>query len=170
MLTILGPRHGGFCDQISRRNFLQIGGLALGGLSLPQILRAEADNGTAAPHKAVIMVFLSGGPPHQDMFDLKPDAPAEIRGEFKPIKTNVPGIEICELLPRIAARMDQCALLRTVVGAEDRHAAFQCLTGKLKSKQPQGGWPALGAVVSKLHGPTEPSIPPFVSLAPKMKT
>jgi hypothetical protein len=173
MLTILGPRHGGFCDHISRRSFLQIGGLALGGLSLQQILQAQAaapDGGAASPHKAVIMVFLSGGPPHQDMLDLKPDAPAEIRGEFKPIRTNVPGIDVCELLPRIAARMDRCALLRTVVGAEDRHSAFQCLTGKLKSKQLQGGWPALGAVVSKLQGPTEPSIPPFVSLSPKMKT
>ncbi len=170
MLTILGPRHGGYCDRVSRRSFLQIGGLALGGLSLPQLLRAQAANGTAAPHKSVIMIFLSGGPPHQDMFDLKPDAPAEVRGEFKPIHTNVPGIDVCEHLPRIAARMDQFALLRAVVGAEERHAAFQCLTGKKKGNQPQGGWPALGAVVSKLQGPTNPAIPAFVSLAPQMKT
>jgi uncharacterized protein (DUF1501 family) len=170
MLTILGPRHGGYCDHISRRSFLQIGGLALGGLSLPQLLRAEAAAGNASPHKAVIMIFLSGGPPHQDMFDLKPDAPVEVRGEFRPIRSKVPGIDVCELLPRIGQRMDKFALLRAVVGAEDRHAAFQCLTGKLKGNQPQGGWPALGAVVSKLQGSTEPAIPAFVSLVPKMKT
>src|ERR1700747_2231526 len=100
MLTILGRAHR-LCDRLSRRSFLQIGGLALGGLSLPQLLRAEAQAGIRSSHKAVIMIFLSGGPPHQDMFDLKPDAPAEVRGEFKPIHTSVPGIEICEHLPRI---------------------------------------------------------------------
>ncbi len=170
MLTILGPRHRGYCDRLSRRSFLQIGGLAMGGLALPQLLRAQAANGNDSPHKSVIMIFLSGGPPHQDMFDLKPDAPTEIRSEFKPIKSNVPGIDVCELLPRLAQRMDKFALLRAVVGAEDRHAAFQCLTGKRKGNQPEGGWPALGAVVSKLQGPTRPASPPFVSLVPKMKT
>src|SRR5215813_13990098 len=100
MLTIQG---GGqrFCDGLSRREFLKIGGLALGGLSLTDILAAEARAGIRSSHKAIIMVFLPGGPPHQDMFDLKMDAPAEIRGEFKPIKTKVPGIEICELMPRL---------------------------------------------------------------------
>src|SRR5436309_15762974 len=98
MLTILGGRQR-FCDRVSRRAFLQIGGLALGGLTLPEILRAEEQAGTSSPHKAVIMIFLSGGPPHQDMVDLKPDAPPEIRGEFKPIRTRVPGIDVCEHLP-----------------------------------------------------------------------
>src|SRR6266480_5340687 len=105
MLTILG-RGQRLCDNASRRDFLKIGGLALGGLSLPQILRAEAESGIRSSHKAVIMIFLSGGPPHQDMIDLKPDAPAEVRGEFRPIRTNVPGIDICEHLPRLAAKMD----------------------------------------------------------------
>ena len=107
MLTILGKPQNGFCDGLSRRAFLKIGGLALGGLSLPQILRAEAVSGIRQSHKAIIMIFLPGGPPHQDMFDLKMDAPSEIRGEFKPIQTNVPGIEICEHLPRIAAHDGQ---------------------------------------------------------------
>src|SRR3954463_4569598 len=101
MLTIFGPKTGRFCDGVSRRDFLKIGGLAMGGLSLPQILRAEAEAGIRSSHKAVIMVFLSGGPPHQDMVDLKPDAPAEFRGEFDPIRTKVPGIDICEHLPRL---------------------------------------------------------------------
>src|SRR4030095_3834145 len=98
MLTIYGNKSR-FCDGISRRNFLKIGALGLGGLALPQLLRAEAQSGIRKSHKAVIMVFLSCGPPHQDMVDLKPDAPAEIRGEFNPIHTNVPGIDICEHLP-----------------------------------------------------------------------
>src|SRR5262249_29144536 len=122
MLTILGEPLR-LCDRLSRRAFLQVGGLALGGLSLPPLLRAEARQGTSQPHKAVIMIFLSGGPPHQDMFDLKMDAPAEVRGEFKPIKTNVSGIDICEHLPRMAAMMDRLAVIRSVVGSEGQHAS-----------------------------------------------
>src|SRR5882724_15633 len=108
MLTILGPEpeRSGFCDGVSRRNFLKIGGLGLGGLALPQLLRAEAVSGIKKSHKAIIMIYLPGGPPHQDMFDLKMDAPSEIRGEFKPISTKVPGIQVCEHLPRMAAMMD----------------------------------------------------------------
>src|SRR5207302_1381490 len=105
MLSILGRSHR-YCDRISRRGFLQLGGLALGGLALPQLLRAEANAGIKGSHMSVIMIFLSGGPPHQDMVDLKPDAPPEVRGEFKPIATRVPGIQVCELLPGIANMMD----------------------------------------------------------------
>src|ERR1700724_3349463 len=139
MLTILGRRQR-LCDRASRREFLKIGGLALGGLSLPEILLAEAQAGTSRAHKAVIMIFLSGGPPHQDMVDLKPDAPAEIRGEFRPIRTAVPGIEICEHLPRLAAAMNRFAVIRSMVGSEGRHAAFQCMTGRPFNRQPAGGW------------------------------
>src|SRR6266480_6371197 len=123
MLTILGRRQQ-LCDKASRRDFLKIGGLALGGLSLPQILRAEAEAGISRSHKAVIMIFLSGGPPHQDMIDLKPDAPAEVRGEFKPIRTAVPGIDICEHLPRLAAQMQRWTVIRSMTGSEGRHDAF----------------------------------------------
>jgi len=156
--------------RLSRRSFLQIGGLALGGLSLPQLLQAEARSGIKTSHKSVIMVFLSGGPPHQDMVDLKPDAPVEVRGEFKPIHTNVPGLDICEHLPRLAQRMDRLAVIRSLVGSEGHHASFQCMTGQTHARQPGGGWPSLGSVVSKLQGPTHPAVPPFVGLSPKMKT
>ncbi len=101
MLTLLGPtparRH---CDGLSRRSFVRIGAMGLGGLSLAQLLALEsaaAESSGAAPkkrHKSLIMVFLCGGPPHQDMYDIKVDAPAEIRGEFDPIPTAVPGIEV----------------------------------------------------------------------------
>ncbi|MEX0701948.1 MAG: DUF1501 domain-containing protein [Planctomycetales bacterium] len=170
MLSVLGGRasRGGFCDGLSRREFLRIGGLTLGGLSLPGILRAEAQSGARNPRKGIINVFLPGGPPHQDMWDLKPDAPKEIRGEFSPIATNVPGVEICELFPRLAKIADRLTFIRSVVGAKDRHYAFQCATGWHTDDQPQGGWPALGAALSYLRGPADRGVPPFVGLAPKM--
>src|SRR5205085_1652882 len=98
MLTIFGKpnRNGGFCDGVSRRDFLTIGGTLLGGLSLSKLIAAERSVGATLGHKALINVYLPGGPPHLDMWDLKPDAPAEVRGEFNPIHTNVPGIDICE--------------------------------------------------------------------------
>ena len=85
MLTVHSQPGGGFYDGVSRRNFLKIGGLAMGGLSLPEVLKAEAASGAGKSQKAVIMVFLPGGPSHQDIFDLKMDAPSEMRGEFKPV-------------------------------------------------------------------------------------
>ncbi|MDB6037771.1 MAG: hypothetical protein JWM99_1612, partial [Verrucomicrobiales bacterium] len=116
MLTIYGNRTR-FCDGVSRRNFLKVGALGLGGLALPNLLRAESASGVRSSHKAVIMIFLPGGPSHQDMFDLKMDAPAEIRGEFQPISTKVPGIQICEHLPLLAGMMDKLTLIRSIVGA-----------------------------------------------------
>src|SRR5215218_9476617 len=129
MLTIYGNRTPRFCDGVSRRNFLRIGALGLGGLALPQLLKAESLSGTRRSHKAVIMIFLPGGPSHQDIFDLKMDAPSEIRGEFRSIGTSVPGIEICEHLPRLAKCMDKATIIRSMVGALDDHDAFQCLSG-----------------------------------------
>ena len=169
MWTLHGRARRGFCDGVSRRDFLKIGGLALGGMSLPQLLAAEAHAGVRHPHKAIIMVFLPGGPPHQDLVDLKPDAPAEIRGEFRPIATNVPGLEVCELMPRLAAMMDKFAVIRSIVGARGEHDAEQCLTGySRRQSSQQGGRPSLGAVLSKLQGPVDPSVPPFVGLSPPM--
>src|ERR1700752_1423472 len=106
MLTIAGPQSR-YCDGLSRRSWLRIGGLALGGLALPDILRCEAASGVRNPAKGIIMVLLPGGPTHLDTFDLKPDAPAEIRGEFRRISSNVPGIELCELMPRLANVADK---------------------------------------------------------------
>jgi hypothetical protein len=167
-MSILPTRQA--CRSVSRRSFLRVGGLALGGLSLPQLLRAEAQSGVSRSHKAVIMVFLSGGPPHQDMVDLKPDAPADVRGEFNPIRSNVPGLDVCEHLPILAKMMDRFAVVRSLVGSEGQHSSFQCVTGRTQQKQPNGGWPSFGAMVSKLQGPVTPAVPPFVGLSPKMKT
>jgi hypothetical protein len=167
MLTIYGSRSR-FCDGVSRRNFLKIGTLGLAGLSVPQLLRAEAAAGISQSHKAVIMIFLPGGPAHQDLFDLKPQAPSDIRGEFMPIGTNVPGMQICEMMPQLAKMADRVALIRSIVGCSGDHDAFQCLTGRLKRQMPPGGWPSLGSFVSKIQGPLNKAIPPFVGLSPKM--
>jgi hypothetical protein len=168
MLTLFGQK-ARLCDGLSRRSFLRIGALGLGAicLNLADVLRAETRAGASgARHKSVINIFLDGGPPHQDMWDLKMDAPAEIRGEFKPIATNVPGIQICEVFPKLAARMDKCAVLRTIVGATGGHDAVQCMSGwDHKSLSAMGGRPSLGAAAARLQGPVDPSVPPFVGLA-----
>ena len=167
MLKILAPsdRSRPFCDGISRRNFLKIGGLGALGLSLPNLLALEAQSGIRNSHKSVILIYLVGGPPHQDMFDLKPDAPAEIAGPHKPIGTNVSGIEICELFPRMARMMDKFAIIRSLVGAQSDHDASQCYTGHGRAEiAPPGGWPQFGSVVSKLQGAVAPAMPSFVSM------
>ena len=167
MLKILGPpdRRRQFCDGVSRRNFLKIGGLGAAGLSLPNLLALEAQAGIRNSHKSVILIYLVGGPPHQDMFDLKPDAPREIAGPHRPIGTNVPGIQICELFPRMAKSMDKFALIRSLVGAQNDHDAFQCYTGHSRTEiAPPGGWAPFGSIVSKVQGPVHAAAPPFVSL------
>jgi Protein of unknown function (DUF1501) len=165
MLTIFGSRtYGGFCDQVARRDFLKIGGMALGGLALPDVLRLEAAQGSKS-HKAIINVFLPGGPPHIDMWDLKPNAPAEIRGEYSPIKTTVPGMEICELFPKLAAMAERFAIIRSISDSDGDHSAFQCMTGRKKKEMPPpGGWPAMGAWSSKLKGNVNQAVPAHVSL------
>src|SRR5687767_11121734 len=140
MLTIYGKRSR-FCDGVSRRNFIKIGALGLGGLALPQIFQAEAQAGIRKSHKAIIMIYLPGGPPHQDMFDIKVDAPQEIRGEFKPIRTKVPGIQVCEHLPKLAGMMDKLAIIRSMVGAGDNNSDYRSRPGRFKPPRRPGGGP-----------------------------
>ena len=166
MITILGQRPSRspsrFCDGISRRDFFTVGGFALGGLALSDVLASEP---RARSHKAIINVYLPGGPSHIDMWDPKPDAPREIRGEFNPIDTNVPGIQICELFPRMAAMMDKFIIVRSLSDSEGAHDAYQCMTGRRKGERsPPGGWPAGGAWVSKMQGPVRESVPPHIAL------
>jgi hypothetical protein len=162
-----------FCDGISRRNFLKVGTFSFGAasLTLADLYRAEAagttQNGRSlAGHKAVINIFLGGGPPHQDMWDIKTEAPAEIRGEFKPIATSVPGIQIGETFTRIARSADKFAFIRSVIGAQGGHDAYQCTTGwKKESLATMGGRPSLGSTVARVQGSVDPSVPPFIGLA-----
>jgi hypothetical protein len=172
MLTLRHPAaHGdALCDGVSRRDFLRIGGLGaagvgLGGLTLSNLFAAEAAAGVRNSQKAVIMIYLVGGPPHQDMFDLKPNAPAEIAGPHRPINTNVPGIEICELFPQMAARMDKLVPIRSLVDAQADHNAYQCFTGRKPGRDvPAGGWPQFGSIVAQQQGQHTRGIPPFLSL------
>src|SRR5947199_403226 len=129
MLTFLGQRQT-FCDGIHRRNFLKIGAFGAG-LTLADQLRLSAApaGSTSRPMKSAIMIYLPGGPSHMDMYDLKPEAPAEFRGEFKPIKTNVPGVSICEHFPLQARMWDKCAVIRSLVSA-DEHSDSLVMTGK----------------------------------------
>jgi len=151
--------------RLPRRGFLRIGALGLGGLTLHGLLRAEAEAGVKSSHKSVILIYLVGGPPHQDMFDLKPDAPKEVAGPWKPTATNVPGITICEALPRLAQIMDKLVVVRSLVGNQADHDATQVYNGHHPRKPtPSGGWPQLGSAVAKLRGAVDPSVPPFVSL------
>jgi hypothetical protein len=155
-----GPAH----RPLSRRSFLTIGALGLGGLTLPQLLKAEASAGVSSP-KSVILIYLVGGPPHQDMFDLKPDAPKEIAGPWRPMATRVPGIQICEAFPRLARAMDQLVIVRSLVGNQSDHDAVQVFNGHQPRKPtPSGGWPQFGSVVAKVQGPVDRTIPPFISL------
>ena len=175
MLNILGPQSR-FCDGLSRRSFLSIGSLAMGGLGLREVLAAESAQGVSRPHKATIMILLPGGPPHLDMVDLKPTAPSGIRGPFQPINTNVPGIDLGETMPRTAAIMDKMAIVRSLYGGLNDHNIHINLTGWETHPQmgdsphrpgfPIGGWPSLGAVVSKVSGPVTPALPAFISLSP----
>ncbi|MGH7378400.1 MAG: DUF1501 domain-containing protein, partial [Candidatus Methylomirabilales bacterium] len=165
MLTFLG-RKNRFCDGVSRREFLRVGALGAGaaGLTLADLLRLQAAAPAKGPgsarDKAVIMVFLPGGPSHLDMYDPKPEAPKEYRGEFKAIPTSVPGIQVVEHFPRQARMMHKLALLRAVVGSDGDHAAYQFITGYPR----KANRPAFGSVVSRLQGDAGGALPPYVSL------
>src|SRR6476646_2486721 len=137
---------------VSRRQFLSAGAIG-GGLTLARLLEAEQAAGIRSSHKAIINIHLDGGPPQMDMIDLKPGAPSEIRGEFNPIPTKIPGVQICELLPKLAAAADKFVFIRSLVGASNLHDAFQCQSGfDAKNLASIGGRPAMGSIVGKLQG------------------
>ena len=161
MFTLWGATQR-FCDGITRRGFLRIGAFGAG-LTLVDMLRARASAGTATTsQKSAIMIYLPGGPSHMDMYDLKPDAPKEFRGEFNPIDTNVPGVQICEHFPQQAKMWDKLAVVRSVVSV-DEHSDSLVMTGYSSAVNKTMGHPSFGAVVSKLHGSSN-AVPPFVSL------
>jgi hypothetical protein len=162
MLTIWGPRQR-FCDGISRRSFLKIGAFGAG-LTLAEMLRLRAAASGKTSPKAAIMIYLPGGPSHMDMYDLKPEAPAEFRGEFKPIQTNVAGVQICEHFPRQARMWDKLAVVRSVQPVVEEHSDSETTTGYPEQVNRTAHHPAFGAVVSKLRGSGNADIPPYVSL------
>jgi hypothetical protein len=163
MLTFWSSKGQRFCDGLSRRSFLKVGALAVGGLTLAHLLRLKAQGASAAgtPGKAIIMVYLNGGPSHVDMYDMKPDAPVEYRGEFQPIRTNVPGLDICEHMPLQAKVADRFAIIRNMKFQQQGHTSPELYTGFLT-----GDRPSIGSVVSKLRSDAgvRAPIPPFVAL------
>src|SRR5216683_7608295 len=150
MFTIWGENQR-FCDGVSRRGFLKIGAFGAG-LTLAEMLRLRALAGdkTATPNKAAIMIYLPGGPSHMDMYDLKPDAPKEFRGEFNPIATNVAGIQICEHFPMQAKMWDKLAVIRSIVSV-DEHSDSLVMTGYSENANRTAHHPSFGAVLSKLR-------------------
>jgi hypothetical protein len=160
MLTIWGAS-GRYCDGISRRNFLKIGTLGVG-LTLADMLRARANNASSS-NKAAIMIYLPGGPSHMDMYDLKPDAPAEFRGEFKPIPTVVPGVQICEHFPLQARLWDKMAAIRSIISV-DEHSDSLVMTGYTENVNRLQHHPSFGAVLSRARRQQGNDVPPFVSL------
>src|SRR6478672_10173218 len=161
MFTIWGAQ-ANFCDRINRRNFLQIGAFGAG-LTLADVLRLRASAGQTTRPKSAIMIYLPGGPSHMDMYDLKPDAPAEFRGEFNPIQTNVTGVEICEHFPLQAKMWDKLACIRSIVSV-DEHSDSLVMTGYPERVNRTADHPSFGSVVSKLRSGSNGAVPPFVSL------
>jgi hypothetical protein len=180
MLTLRtqAPR---LCDGSSRRDFLRVGALAGLGLSMPGLLSATESrvvhkpSGSFGKAKRCVLLFLMGGPPQHDTWDLKPQAPAEIRGELKPIPTNVSGIEISELFPKLARHADKYTLVRSVTHGDNTHttAAYTMLTGtyhptpgSLNGPRPDDH-PHIGSIVAQERGFRE--LPPFISLPETIK-
>ncbi len=169
MLSIQGESIGRFCDRLHRRDMLRIGalGLGFGALNLADMLQVEAQAGIHQSRKSVINIHLEGGPPQMDTFDMKPEGPVELRGEFRPIDTNVAGTEICELLPRLSQLADKYTIIRSVVGNVDAHNFDTTQLGYPNLRMPSGamrsigGAPAVGSVISKLLGPRD-GAPAFV--------
>jgi hypothetical protein len=153
------------CGTFRRRDLLRFSLFGSAVASLAGLLRAEEAAGKRSSPKSVIFVHLDGGPSQLDTIDLKPQAPVEIRGEFDPIATRMPGIAICELFPKLADIADRVAFVRSLVGSAGAHDAFQCQSGfEQKALQSLGGRPALGSVVAKLQGSTADTAPSFIDL------
>ncbi len=157
---------------VSRRSMLKIGALGLGGLTLPGLLAARARAGQSAGNKkSVILVWLAGGPSHIDMYDLKPNAPTEVRGEFKQIATNVTGVQIGEHLPRQAQIFDKLSVVRSAYHTNAGHGMGSqwMQTGYQATIEVNDNiYPSTGSVVAKLKGPNEPGLPAYVNLPRKV--
>jgi hypothetical protein len=170
------------CDGLTRREWLRVGGIGLGGLSLPHLLQAAASktpagNGSFGRAKRCIVLYLSGGPPQHETWDPKPDAPAEIRGEFRPIASSVPGLWVGELMPRVARLVHHCSVLRSVSTADNAHASsmYWMLTGQPHVPPnvegvklgPPNDWPCFASVIGRLRA-GRAALPAAVTLPEQM--
>jgi hypothetical protein len=161
-----------YCDGLSRRSFLQLGVAGMASFSLGGLLRARADSAALTgtrKNTAVILLWLDGGPGHMDLYDLKPEAPAEYRGFWKPIHTNVPGMDISELFPKQARVADKFSLVRSLHHDTGDHftGGHWMLTGRggrVSGASTEGEYPSIGSVVAKVRGPNRAGLPPYVAV------
>jgi hypothetical protein len=154
-------------SSLSRRGFLRAGSLGVAGLTLPNLLRLRAESGSPTKDTSVILIWKGGGPSHIDMWDLKPEAPVEYRGEFKPIDTNVPGIRVAEHLPLSAKQMDKFSIVRSVTHPDAGHesASHWLLTGyKPTNDIPAQEMPSYGSIVAKQRGPRQAGLPAYIAV------
>jgi len=171
MFRIEAGESGKYCDGISRRSFVQLGVAGMAAVGLPQILQAKqasVELGHKKQDTAVLLIWLDGGPSHLDMYDMKPDAPEEIRGYWRPIRTNVPGMEISPLFPRQAAMADKFTIIRSLHHDHPGHfeGAHVMLTGRFGATgadtTPRS--PSIGSIASKVCGPRKDGLPPYCSV------
>ncbi|GDY22487.1 hypothetical protein LBMAG56_38340 [Verrucomicrobiota bacterium] len=162
-LSIFSGASGPFCNRMSRRDVLRIGAAGIAGVTLAGLLRSNAVAANGGRAKSIINIILSGGLSHIDTFDMKPGAPREIRGTFEPIRTNLPGVQICEHLPRLAQNLDKLAIVRSMHGFFNEHTDSQASSGWVTRENR----PGIGSVVSKLIGPTDRCPVSSVSLSQK---
>jgi uncharacterized protein (DUF1501 family) len=169
VLQVIGERYS-YCTGISRRSFLKAGVLGLTGLTLGDVLRVRAEqaqSGQSAKDTSVILIWMGGGPSHIDTWDLKPEAPAEYRGEFRAIPTAVPGIRISEHLPLSAKQMDKFAIVRSVTHPDAGHesASHYLLTGyKPTNDIPAQEMPSYGSIAAKERGPRREGLPAYITV------
>ena len=174
MLHVNGSDHHKYCDGLSRRSFMKVGALSAAGLTLSDFLRVKAQATATNPNSqstrdtAVILIWLDGGPTHMDTYDIKTEAPSEYRGPVSVTQTNVPGIQICDLMPRQARQMDRLSIVRSMHHSTGDHfaGAHWMLTGYHGSnaarREPQ--YPSIGAVTARLRGANQEGLPPYVSV------
>jgi hypothetical protein len=169
MFRIDAGKTGTYCDGLSRRSFLQLGVAGMASLGLADVLRARETSGGGRKDTAAILLWLDGGPSHMDLYDLKPEAPAEYRGFWKPIRTNVPGMDISELFPKQARVTDKFSLVRSLHHDSGDHftgghAMLTGRAGRVSGANLESEYPSLGSIVARLRGPNRPGMPPYVAV------
>jgi len=171
MLSLPARRTARYCDGVSRRSFLQVGLSGLAAVSLPEMLAAReaaAARGGSSKDTSLILLWLDGGPSHMDTYDMKPEAPVEYRGIWRPIKTNVPGIEVSETLPKHAKVADKFSIIRSMHHNSGDHftGGHWMLTGRggASGGDKVGKYPFFGAIAAKMTGPRQPGLPPNVAV------
>ena len=171
MIRVHAGRTGKYCDGVSRRSFVQVGVAGMASVGLPTILRARAaaaESGAPKKDTSVILIWLDGGPSHMDLYDLKPEAPAEYRGIWRPIPTNVPGFDIGELCPLQAQIADKFSIVRSLHHDTGDHFAggHWMLTsrGGASGANTPGHYPCIGSIASKMLGPRKPGVPAYVAV------